>query len=237
MNLTHHAYLYEGPLSLLPELALDAKARGGFGEHSPDFHVREFEKFGIEESRWLAQTAALRGASGRALFVIGAGSLTSESQQALLKLFEEPPQGTVFVLLVPHGVVLPTLRSRMLEYPSHPLAPQKVLGSPRPAAGRQARPDHFAGQADAPSLAAKFLRADQKSRSTQIAALLKDEEGAKERVRQLLLELEAALLPKIVDSNVRQGLEDIARVRSYTADRSASLKMLLEHLALSLPKL
>ena len=33
----------------------------------------------------------------------------------------------------------------------------------------------------------------------------------------------------------RQALQDIAMVRGYLADRSPSLKMLLEHLALALP--
>jgi hypothetical protein len=209
----HHAYIYEGPLPLPLALADDAKARFKFGEHSPDLHVREFEKFGIDESRWLSATASLRSASGRALFVVGVGSMTSESQQALLKLFEEPQQGVVFVLLVPYGTVQPTLRSRMLPYPT-------VL-------------DGVESGGDA----AKFLKADGKSRSDFITKLLKDDEGVKERVRELLAGCEALLIPKIADPKVRGGLEDIQKVRSYVGDRSASLKMLLEHLAVSLPKL
>jgi len=115
--MTHHAYIYEGALALLPALAQDAKARFEFDDMNADAHVREFEKFGIDESRWLSQTASLRPTGGRSLFVIGAGSMTSESQQALLKLFEEPQPGVTFVLLVAFGTVLPTLRSRMLAYP------------------------------------------------------------------------------------------------------------------------
>lgn len=223
----HHAYIYEGPLALLPALGKDARARFNFaGEHSPDVHVREFEKFGIDESRWLSQTAALRGAAGRALFVIGAGSLTGESQQALLKLLEEPQEGSIFVLLVPHGTLLPTLRSRTAEYP------ELLVGA------AQAGPNYFAGQAAASKQSAtKFLKADQKTRSVQIAALLKDDEGAKERVRELLLGLEGLLVPHIASAQARQALSDIQKVRSYVGDRSAALKMLLEHLALALPRI
>src|SRR3990167_8910635 len=87
----HHAYVYEGPLSQLPSLARDGRERFNFfADNNPDVHVREFEKFGIEDSRWLTGAAALRSSSGQALFVLGVASITSEAQQALLKLFEEP---------------------------------------------------------------------------------------------------------------------------------------------------
>ena len=65
----------------------------------------------------------------------------------------------------------------------------------------------------------------------------KDEEGARERVRGFLDGLETILQKDIRSKDIREGLEDIAKVRSYAGDRSPSLKMLLEHLALSLPTL
>ena len=212
-ELRHHAYIYEGALSLLDGLAADAKARFGFGgEHNPDAHVRQFEKFGIEESRWMRSLGALRGTSGRSLYIIGISSITSEAQQALLKLFEEPQAGTTFVILVPHGVLLPTVRSRVAEYP------EKLAGGAEGEAGG-------------------FLKMTGKARSDAIAKMLKDDEGVKERVREFLAGLENELAPRMNDANVREGLEDIAKVRDYLRDRSPALKMLLEHLALSLPKL
>ncbi len=229
----HHAYVYEGSLTVFESLVSHAKERFGFAdEHSPDVHARSFEKFGIEESRWLTTSAAFKSSGGRALFVVGTSSITSESQQALLKLFEEPQEGTVFVLLVPHGALLPTLRSRMLLYETQQPAQKKVLGFPVSAKTQEAgRPDHFSAQS------AGFLRASGKERSDFIAKLLKDEEGLKERVRDFVNGLEAELtrlnLVKVAEG--RRGLEDIRMVRDYLGDRSPSLKMLLEHLALSLP--
>jgi len=214
MELTHHAYVFEGPTAALGALRADAQKRLGLaGEHSPDVHERRFERFGIEESRWLSGAAALRSASGKALFALSAASITSEAQQALLKLFEEPQRGVVFLLAVPHGTLLPTLRSRLLPYPFVPES------------------------AETSDEAREFLKAAPRARSALIAGILDDEEGEKERVRALLLGLEEALRPRMKDPKVREGLGDIARVRSYVADRSASLKMLLEHLAVSLPKL
>ncbi len=66
-----------------------------------------------------------------------------------------------------------------------------------------------------------------------IATMLKDDEGVKEYVRDFINALETEL-SKNVQKN-RQGLEDIAMVRDYLGDKAPSLKMLLEHLALSLP--
>src|ERR1700748_691393 len=97
----HHAYLYEGPLSVLPQLADDACKRFNFernpstslGASNPDILIEQWEKFGIEEARELNQHASLKSTNGRSLFILGISSVTSEAQQALLKLFKEPRQG------------------------------------------------------------------------------------------------------------------------------------------------
>jgi hypothetical protein len=212
----HHAYLYEGPLVLLKALGEDARDRFGFAqEHDPDVSVREWEKFGIEEARQLADLAALKSASGKALFVLGVASMTTEAQQALLKLFEEPQRGSIFVLLLPHGVLLPTLRSRFLPYPEKLKQKEK---------GTEAR---------------KFLSMSQKERSEWIGEFLEEEEGARERVRVLFDGLERELYVRVgkkPSKDLYEGLEDLSQFREYLGDRAPSLKMLLEHLALSLPK-
>jgi len=219
----HHAYYIEGDLALFES----------YKKEIPHFLAQKYERFGIDESRELTAKATLKVMGESAVFLIGASSLTSEAQQALLKLFEEPQPGVVFVLLVPHGTLLPTLRSRMLAYPTErQLARQNGLASPAAATQDEENRGPFDRQ-----VAVKFLKSDQKTRSTQIAVLLKDEDDVKERVRSLLDGLESELAKHIEDAKARAGLEDIVRVRSYVGDRSAALKMLLEHLAVSLPKL
>ncbi len=227
----HHAYYIEGSQSLLDALVEDARTHLGFmGEHSPDVHVRAFEKFGIDESRWLTDVGALKSASGRALFVLGIASITPEAQQALLKLFEEPQEGSTYIVLVPHGVLLPTVRSRMMQYTSQQLAQKKVLGSPASSPKGSRGPDYFSGQA-----AASFLKLAGKDRSDFITKLLKDDEGTKERVRDFINALEIEIAKKVGEPHARAALADIAMVRDYVRDRSPSLKMLLEHLAVALP--
>lgn len=208
----HHAYVYEGPLLFLTELAADARERFGFaGEHHADVHVREFEKFGIDESRWLVGAAALKSSSGRALFVVGISSITTEAQQALLKLLEEPQVGMLFVLLVPNGVLLPTVMSRVQAYPGRIISRYK---------------------SDAASI---FLAASAGERAKLVEFLLKKEEGSREGIRDFINALEAELYKKIKEPKVRAALSDISLVRDYLRDRSPSLKMLLEHVSLSLP--
>lgn len=213
----HHAYVYEGTQNMLEALGADARKLFKFAEaNDPDVQVRRFEKFGIDDAAGLKAATSLRSVSGRALWVIGIGSITVEAQQALLKLFEEPQEGVTFVLLVPHGALIATLRSRTLPYP------------------------HELEGARGTNIAKKFLSEAPKSRSAAVAALLKDDEGARERARELLDGLEGELYRQLQKSKgksaYREGLEDIAKVRSYLSDRSPSLKMLLEHLAATLPK-
>ncbi len=203
----HHAYYIEGPIS-------DFEA---YREAIKPYWSKAFERFGIDEARELIELSSLKNISA-SHFLIATPVITSEAQQSLLKLFEEPQQGTTFVLMIPHGALIATLKSRMLEYP-----------------------DKIETQKKSSAVAKKFLSLSPKDRSTAITAMLKDDEGVRERVRAFLDALELELYPLLSKAKektpIRKALEDIAQIRSYLSDRSPSIKMLLEHLALSLPKL
>lgn len=218
----HHAYYIEGPLSLFE----------AYKEALAPYYARQYERFGIDEARELQGVASLKNYES-GTFLLATGALTSEAQQALLKLFEEPQQGTMFVVMLPHGMLLPTLRSRMMEWPTEQ---QIVMKNSLARDGSEPRRETrglFSGQS-----AVQFLKASGKDRTDFITKLLKEED--KEQVRDFLSALEAELYVRLTKSNsgqMRQGLGDIAMVRDYLRDRSPSLKMLLEHLALSLPVL
>ncbi len=198
----HHAYYIEGTLSAFD--AYKAQVR--------PYYARVYERFGIDEARELTTLASLKNYQ-EAVFLLALATMTSEAQQALLKLFEEPQEGTRFIVLVPYGVLLPTLKSRMMVYP-------QLL------------------ETDADSMGAtKFLKLAGKDRSDFITKLLKDDEGTKERVRDFINALEIEIAKKVGDPKARAALADIAMVRDYVRDRSPSLKMLLEHLAIALPSL
>ena len=154
---THHAYYIEGRMSQF--LA--------YKERLNPFWAKEFERFGIDEARALIQLCSLKN-FGETMFFIATASITHEAQQALLKLFEEPQQGTTFVLLIPHGALIGTLRSRMLPYP------------------------HSVEEATRGNVK-KFLQSPYAARSLEIAAMLKDEEGIRERAREFVNGLEGEL--------------------------------------------
>ena len=185
----HHAYLVEGSHADFESLKASVQP----------FVATWYERFGIDDARALVAQASLRR-EGDSTYLIGTSTLATEAQQALLKLFEEPREGLQFILVAPHGTLLPTLRSRMMEYPT--------------------KAHHDAAQ----RVSAK-----------DIPALIKEED--KERVREFLDAIESQLRPRIGEPKVRAALADVAMVRDYLRDRSPSLKMLLEHLVLSLSAL
>jgi DNA polymerase-3 subunit delta' len=69
---------------------------------------------GVREAQQLVKNAHLRpAATSRQLCVVRAQFITLEAQNALLKVFEEPPHSTRFLLIVPRDfIVIPTLLSR-----------------------------------------------------------------------------------------------------------------------------
>lgn len=110
----HHAVLVRG--SLNPAAALALYPASDVGE----VFVVPYTDIGIDEARALTFEASLRPRVGdRRLLVVPVRTLTSEAQQALLKLLEEPPATTSFLFIVPDGMaLLPTLLSRFFTISS-----------------------------------------------------------------------------------------------------------------------
>jgi len=206
----HHAYFAEGSVSDLNRLAVKAAHQLGIKlQGNSDVIVRAHTSFGIDDARDVANLASLAPVHGKKLFVLGVSAVTREAQNALLKLFEEPAPNTFFVLLVPHGTLLPTLRSRCL----------RLELSREKNANERVQAEHF-------------LRGSYATRSSIIEKLLKDKE--REPVREFLNALEEVLYEKKGEGRTA-GLADIALMRGYVSDRAPSLKMVLEHLAATLP--
>src|SRR3989344_1240362 len=165
----HHAYFAEGSLDSLNVVAVEAARRLQITiRGNPDVVVRSYASFGIDDARDLKALAELSPVHGKKLFVIGASAITSDAQNALLKVFEEPAAHTHFVLLVPHGTLLPTLRSRCMRFDFA----------------------HRDGGAER-NEAELFLKGPYAARSAHVEKLLKDKE--RERVRTFLNALEAVL--------------------------------------------
>lgn len=225
----HHGYLLAGDFEISRKAALEAArviltSMSGVDvsrlEANPDFFHQAFELFGIQDSRELRQRASATsfGGAGK-VFIIEIFSFSAESANALLKLFEEPSKGTHFFIIVPSlDDVIPTLRSR--------LAVVDNQDSGRLALGTEE--------------ARKFLGDLPGKRTESIKKILKDKQAA----INFLNGLEAALGSLASKSTWKlsfqvkcQALEEIQKCRGFLFSRAGSPKMVLEHLALSLPRI
>lgn len=87
-------------------------------EHPYLTHIKPEDKksIGIDQIRQLLTQLNLivpsSQAINRAVIVSHADMMTLEAQNAFLKALEEPPKGTVLVLLSDHDTLLPTIKSR-----------------------------------------------------------------------------------------------------------------------------
>lgn len=143
----------------------------------------------------------------RRTFVIQAREIAVEGQHALLKLLEEPPQKAQFyVVLPPTAMVLPTLRSRLMEIGSETV---------------QHEENHFFTE---------FLNASQAQRLALIAQMTKEKDHL--WIDSILHGAEARCAQDIRSNRVL--LSSVLFVRSHIGSRGASAKMLLEEISLHL---
>ncbi|HAO64625.1 TPA: hypothetical protein DCQ44_01440, partial [Candidatus Taylorbacteria bacterium] len=113
----HHAYAFSGEKTLIvPSLLKFLKEDFEIEiKNNPDFLIQEFETFTIDDGRALQERHGRRALAGKKIFIISTRFVTTEAQNALLKIFEEPSEGSHFFLVMPNTqVLIPTLRSRLV---------------------------------------------------------------------------------------------------------------------------
>ncbi len=115
----HHSYLILGAGGNGVASLKKAIKRGiGFEpEGNPDYWEKQVETFGIEDSRELKGIDLGKPFrdGGRKVIVIKTEFITSEAQNALLKILEDPNSNSSFFFLMPSKEdLLPTLLSRFL---------------------------------------------------------------------------------------------------------------------------
>ncbi len=219
----HHAFVIEAGVEEGVERALEwiTSELGLRPQGNPDVIVLRYGLFSVEDARKVLELASQAPAAGDAkALVIAATRAYHESQNALLKLFEEPPVGTHLFLILPTlGGLLPTLRSRV-----------QVLKTAKNSGFRKSRIS---------AMAEEFIKASPEKRSAIVKKLStgRDEDERRERRDEaiaLLTGVEQAASEDVVRHKVL--LNDVMTLRGFLHDRSAPLKMILEHLAIVTPK-
>ena len=222
----HHAFVIEAEAEegISRACAWVEKELGMPAVGNPDVVIVRHGLFSVADARRVSELAAGAAFTGESkVVIISASRAYHEAQNALLKVFEEPPAGTYLFFILPSlGGLLPTLRSRVQVVETR-------------AASRRA---------EIPEIAEQFLSATREKRSAIIKRLTNGKDDEKKRELRdeaiaLVNGIEAAVYTDfkcLTFKTTRALLSDIATLRAHLYDRSAPVKMILEHLALVIPK-
>lgn len=216
----HHAFLFVGKEeTLLARLAQALTKRGIEIKGNPDYTFQKYDSVLIEDALALRERASTKAfSSGEQFFVLSFLSFTREAQSALLKMLEEPHEAIHFFFITPSAEYLfDTVKSRMLIYtfeetPEVSKDVEVFVSNPL-------------------ALRFGFIK-------SFIDSFEDDETsgGKREGARVFLNMLESVLSKREDRARYASVLKDIIVMREHINERGAQVKMILEHIALSLPE-
>ncbi len=235
----HHAYVIEGDKETIARQLADffQEDLGVSLANNPDYSCEIFDTFGIDEARELRlrQSRVAVHGGGKKIFVISAERVTIEAQNALLKTLEEPTAGThIFIIMPSVAEMLPTVRSRAVFL-------RAVDSSSGKDPGRRASYSERLGRSRKLTTghgAEAFLNASYHEREKFLKSF--PEEEARARAAALLLGLQNVIKKRFKSfGNAREyhgALLATEKCREHLGRRAPSVKMLLEYLAVVLPR-
>lgn len=231
--MAHHAYFVTGETDGAIEAALGfvTSELGLKTERNADVMTLRFGLLAVDDARALRALADLAPTAGsQKVLIISASRLFHEAQNALLKLFEEPPEGTTLILVIPsEGMLLPTLRSRLLELP------QKREQRALPA---EAREFIAASPSEREKIVEKILNRaksdkDDEKQAARLSAIQLAEGLMQAGHEQWLKEKSGAK----DEESMRAFLDDLDHFLPILHERSAPLKLIFEHILITTPRL
>jgi len=215
----HHAYVLEGDKDLVLEFMRDflEKEIGVTLSRNPDLFEFHFETLGIDDARELYHLQSNKSLSldGKQFFLISAFGITTEAQNALLKLLEEPTESTHFFFILPYiGMLIPTLRSRVFVIQTR----------------SEDINDHVSSR--------DFLKKSIPERMKLLKGTIEDKD--KKEALRFLNELEETLHTNYtaqMTKEAKDALEEILVSKEYLARRAPSVKMILEYISVITPRM
>jgi len=219
----HHAYFIEGNkedvLNNLEEFLVNElkfKVKG-----NPDYMRLDYENFSVDDARGLKEmhnsSAVSADSDAKRIFVISFLGATGEAQNSLLKMFEEPNRTSRFFVIAPSSnILIQTLRSRFEIVKTDKVESESLI-------------DVSAEDFISMSLPKRMKVA--KVISEKITKDNLSKSDAFQFINSVSDELRKSVLARKTEpKKLAQALKSL----SYVSDRSSSVKMLLEHLAMSL---
>lgn len=186
--------------------------------NSPDVWVEMFDNFNNIDSQRVKTWQSTKPLNGLYKYAVwGITSSNMEAQNALLKTLEEPATDTKIFIVIPHeGILLPTVLSRLVVV----------------------RPEGDVSLEVDLNFASQFLNAEPHQRLELLSNRFNyDDETIKGQILTFLSACERLVAKKIEQQD---GLEpdylEIIEAKKNISDRSAVPRLVLEHVAVVLPK-
>lgn len=223
----HHAYCLVGVKDAIREElhnfledSLKMSVQG-----NPDVWFFNGDALTIDDSRALkiAHTDKSFAKDGKRIFIVSINSMGHEAQNSLLKVLEEPVEGSHFFFILPSSeTLLPTLRSRMVI-----ITHESFGGVDTQSDLAQSARDFIKGPL---SVRLEFA----KMTAEKVSDGLKTRAEVADFISCLERELYALSKKKATEAKALAVLKEVLLAKKYINDRSSSVKMLLEHMALML---
>jgi DNA polymerase III delta prime subunit len=250
--LNHHAQLIEGSAGhIAPVLEVLSKKYGLHARH-PDLTVRTFahEKFGVDDAHTVHEILIKKPAQAEwNVVVVYTHTLTEQAQNALLKILEEPPVHTRFILITDSiHPLLPTLRSRLNLFDLEGYMENILKDNESDGIGTMPVADERCIQKDKNSLldAEKFLATDIAERIDIVKKIHSEMDKEKMSIAEVfhfVNEIEKKVHTEILKQsqsdaktkvNMSHQLNTLLKVQTYMHAPGNSAKMLLEYIAVTL---
>lgn len=214
----HHAYLVVGNANKgVPEVLAMLETRGIETKGNADILNTSFVEFGVDDARLLSRFASLRAVGDGKMIIVSWSRATTEAQNALLKVVEEAPGQTVFFFSVDtSGSALETLRSRTIEVEVS---------------------DENTHTEDSESVitARSFLSASFEERMKTVESFAT--KASKTQDRGPVRDFVTALLQLVHSEGTSPAtLRDVLDAERYMKVQGSSIKTVLGHLAVTLPR-
>jgi len=220
----YHSYVIEGEPENTGVLLLEfLKEKGLIDESNSDLLFQTYEAFTIADSGEIKDWYSRSGISNnKRICIIATKFINTQAEQTLLKILEEPKDNMHFFVILPDASILAsTILSRV-----HVLKIEKLE------------------DIDLQKKVNSFLKLTPKERVAMVALIVKEnkDENNSGKLRSyatsFVNELEKIYYQKFKKENrnnqIKFALEELQKSRGYLSSSGASVKMILEHLALVL---